>query len=66
MTEEQLKNAYSLYTCLWKMVKDYHNAKTDKEWGALADKASVLVEQHGDIIRPLVLDTLELIERSSK
>lgn len=66
MTDEALKTIYQLYTDLWKMVKDHHNAGTDAEWQALADKADELVKKYGEDKRQLVLDTLELIERNSK
>lgn len=66
MTEEQLKTIYQLYTDLWKMFRQYYTARTDKEWEKLAERAAEIVEQYGEDVRPLVLDTLELIERSSK
>ena len=66
MTEEQLKTIYQLYTDLWKMFRQYYTARTDKEWEKLAERATEIVKQYGEDVRPLVLDTLELIERSSK
>lgn len=66
MTEEQLKTIYQLYTDLWKIFKTYHDSKTDEQWEQCAEQAAKLVEQYGEDTRPLVLDTLELIERSSK
>ena len=66
MTDETLKTAYQLYTDLWKLVKEHHNARTDAEWQALADNADELVGKYGEDKRQLVLDTLELIERNSK
>lgn len=66
MTEEQLKTIYQLYTDLWKLFKDYHDAKTDEQLKQCTDQAEKLVEQYGDNVRPLVLDTLELIERNLK
>ncbi len=66
MTEEQLKTIYQLYTDLWKMFRQHYTARTDKEWEKLAERATEIVEQYGEDVRPLVLDTLELIERSSK
>lgn len=66
MTEEQLKTIYQLYTDLWKMFRQYYTARTDKEWKELAERAAEIVEQYGEDVRPLVLDTLELIERSNR
>lgn len=66
MTEEQLRIIYQLYTDLWKMFRQYYTARTDKEWEKLAERATEIVKQYGEDVRPLVLDTLELIERSSK
>lgn len=66
MTEEQLKTIYQLYTDLWKLFKTYHDAKTDEQLKQCTDQAEKLVEQYGDNVRPLVLDTLELIERNLK
>lgn len=66
MTEEELKTIYQLYTDLWKLFRAYHDAKTDKQWKECADQAAKLVEQHGEDVRPLVIDTLELLERRSK
>lgn len=66
MTEEQLKTIYQLYTDLWKMFKEYHSNRTDEEWEKLTERAKQLVEQHGEDTRPLVIDTLELIERRTK
>lgn len=66
MTEEQLKTIYQLYTDLWKMFRQHYTARTDEEWEKLAERATEIVEQYGEDVRSLVLDTLELIERSSK
>lgn len=66
MTEEQLKTIYQLYTDLWKMFKEYHSSRTDEEWEKLTERAKQLVEQHREDTRPLVIDTLELIERRTK
>lgn len=66
MTNEQLKIINQLYVDLWHLVRDYHNAGTDTEWQALADKADELVKQYGEDKREHVLATLELIERSAK
>jgi len=66
MTQGQLKTINQLYVELWHLVRDYHNAGSDTQWHALADKADELVKQYGEDKRQLVLDTLELIERSTK
>lgn len=64
MTESQLKNTYQLYTDLWKLVKEYHDAKTDEQWTQCTDRAKEIAEKYGKT--SLVLDTLELIENASK
>ena len=61
MTNEQLKTYYQLFTDLWKLVRTYHDAKSDDQWKTLTDRAEELVQQYGEDARPLVLDTLELI-----
>ena len=66
MTEEQLKIIYQLYTDLWKMFRQYHTAKTDEEYTRLTERASEIVDQYGEDVRSLVLDTLELIEKRCK
>lgn len=63
MTDEQLKIYYQLYTDLWKLVRTYHDTKNDDQWKELTDRAEELVQQYGEDARPIVLDTLELIER---
>ena len=66
MTDEELRNIYQLYTDLWKMFRQYYTARTDTEWEKLTERASEIVKQYGEDVRPLVLDTLELIERKRK
>lgn len=66
MNEEELKTIYQLYTDLWKLFKAYHDAKTDEQWEQCTEQAAKLVEQYGDDVRPLVIDTLELLERRIK
>lgn len=66
MTEEELKIIYQLYTDLWKMFRQYHTARTDAEWDRLAEQAEKIVDQYGEDVRSLVLDTLELIEKRCK
>lgn len=66
MTEEQLKIIYSLYTDLWKLFRQYHDAKTDEQWEQCTEQAGKLVEQYGEDVRPIVIDTLELIERRNR
>lgn len=69
MTEEQLKTIHSLYTDLWKLFKDHSSivpGASQSVWDELAEKGQALVEQYGEDKRQIVLDTLELIERSSR
>lgn len=66
MTNQQLKNTYQLYTSLWKLVHEFHNAEQDKQWQQCTDRAEELVKQYGEECRSLILDTLELIERGAK
>lgn len=66
MTEEQLKIIYSLYTDLWKLFRQYHEAKTDEQWEQCTEQAGKLIEQYGEDVRPIVIDTLELIERRNR
>ena len=66
MTDEELKIIYQLYTDLWKMFRQYHTARTDAEWVRLAEQAEKIVDQYGEDVRSLVLDTAELIEKRCK
>ncbi len=66
MTEKQLKTIYQLYTDLWKLFRENVNNQTDEQWKQCTERAGKLVEQYGEDTRPIVLDTLELIERRSK
>lgn len=66
MTDEELKIIYQLYTDLWKMFLQYHAARTDAEWDRLAEQAEKIVDQYGEDVRSLVLDTVELIEKRCK
>ncbi|WP_419577431.1 hypothetical protein [Roseburia hominis] len=66
MTEEELKIIYQLYTDLWKMFRQYHTARTDAEWDRLAEQAEKIVDQYGEDVRSLVLDTVALIEKRCK
>ena len=66
MTEEELKIIYQLYTDPWQMFRQYHTARTDAEWDRLAEQAEKIVDQYGEDVRSLVLDTLELIEKRCK
>lgn len=66
MTDEELKIIYQLYTDLWKMFRQYHTARTDAEWYRLAEQAEKIVDQYGEDVRSLVLDTAELIEKRCK
>ncbi len=66
MTDEELRTIWSLYVDLWKMFRQHHTARTEKEVEKLTERASEIVKQYGEDVRPLVLDTLELIERKRK
>ena len=66
MTDEELKIIYQLHTALWKMFRQYHTARTDAEWDRLAEQAEKIVDQYGEDVRSLVLDTAELIEKRCK
>lgn len=66
MTDKQLKTTYQLFTDLWQLFKTYVNAGTDEQLEQCTEQASKIVEQYGEEARPLVLDTLELIERRNK
>ena len=35
MTDKELKEVYALYTDLWKLFREYHEAQTDEEWEKL-------------------------------
>ena len=63
MTDEQLKTIYQLYADLWRLFKAYHDAKTDEQWDECTEQGAKLVEKYGEDARPLMLDTVELIER---
>jgi hypothetical protein len=66
MTDEELKIIYQLYTDLWKMFLQHHTARTDEEWEKLTKRAAEIVQQYGEDVRSLALDTLELIEKRCK
>lgn len=48
------------------MFRQYHTARTDEEWEKLTERAAEIVDQYGEDVRPLVLDSLELIEKRCK
>ena len=66
MTDKELKEVYALYTDLWKLFREYHEAQTDEEWEKLQAMAEVIVKQYGTDSRSLVLETIILIERKGK
>ena len=66
MTEPELKNIWNLYADLWKMFLQHHPARTDEEWEKLTKRAAEIVQQYGEDVRSLALDTLELIEKRCK
>ena len=65
MTEFE-ETYYKFFTGLWYLFRYHYDAKTDEQWQELTDKAEKLVEKYGEITRPLVIDTLELIENNHK
>lgn len=66
MTDEELKEVYNLYTDCWKLYKEYHAAQTDAEWEKVDKLTREMVKKYGDYSRPLIMDTICLIERRSK
>lgn len=66
MSEDELREVYSLYTECWKLFREYNSIKTDQEWEKLDRITRDMVEKYGDYSRPLIMDTICLIERSSK
>ena len=50
MTDKELKEVYALYTDLWKLFREYHEAQTDEEWEKLQARAVetiILIERKG-------------------
>ena len=45
MTDKELKEVYALYTDLWKLFREYHEAQTDEEWEKLQARAHVYKRQ---------------------
>ena len=66
MTDKELKEVYALYTDLWKLFREDHEAQTDEEWEKLQARAEEIVKQYGTDSRSLVLETIILIERKGK
>lgn len=66
MSEDELREVYSLYTECWKLFREYNSIKTDQEWEKLDRITRDMVKKYGDYSRPLIVDTICLIERSSK
>lgn len=66
MTEEELREVYSLYTDCWKLFREYNSIKTDQEWEKLDKITRDMVKRYGDYSRPFIMATICLIERSSK
>ena len=46
MTDKELKEVYALYTDLWKLFREYHEAQTDEEWEKLQARAEEIVKQY--------------------
>ena len=66
MTEAELKTVFALYTDCWKMFRSFHTCRTEEEWTTLAAHAKYLGEKYGAGYRMIIVDTLELIEGSSR
>ena len=66
MSEDELREVYSLYTECWKLFREYNSIKTDQAWEKLDRITRDMVKKYGDYSRPLIMDTICLIERSSK
>lgn len=66
MTDEELKEVYTLFSELWKLVKHHHSCKTDAEYDALRQRASEIEKQFGNGSIGLIVATLDYIERGCK
>lgn len=66
MTEDELKEVYSLYTECWKLFREYNSIKTDQEWEKLDRITRDMVKKYGDYSISMIMATICLIERSSK
>lgn len=66
MTNDQLITINKLYNDCWKLIKEFHNAKTDEEWKNCTARAGELMEKYGKWSMNIILDTEELVERGVK
>lgn len=66
MTNDQLIKINQLYSDCWKLIKEFHNAKTDEEWKNCTDRAGELMKKYGKWSMDIILDTLKIIERGTK
>lgn len=64
MNDEWLIIVNKLYNNCWKLVKEYHNAKTPEEWKACTDRAGELMKEYGEWSMDILLDTMKIIEKS--
>lgn len=66
MSEDQLKQCWSIYTDCWKLIKAHPSKLTDQEAKEVTAQADKLIKDYGIEFQPIVLDTLELLERMNK
>lgn len=69
MTNEELKQAYNMFTDAWKLFKKYADIRdTDEYWESLVDEAGETAKQFDNdkFIRNLVMAVMDEIERRAK
>ncbi len=73
MTDERQKTINALFVDCWKLFKEFHftkeereKAKDEERWNRCTEKAQKLADQYGKESMNIVFDTLELIENSEK
>ncbi len=66
MNNQKLKTVYTLFSDCWKLFKRFIDAESDEQWQECTEEAARIVERYGEGTRPLVLDTLELLENTKK
>lgn len=66
MSEDELREVYSLYTECWKLYKEYHTVQTDAEWEKVDKLTRDMVKKYGDYSISMIMATICLIERRVK
>lgn len=66
MSEDELREVYSLYTECWKLFREYNSIKTDQEWEKLDRITRDMVKKYGDYSISMIMATICLIERRVK